>query len=170
MRPWQWTAAALGVLAVVVMPAGVAWAIWSRLPVPKDMSVFGAAFSDVVSPLFAALAFAGLIYTALMQREELSLQRQELEATRAELKGQREAQEGSEKALQAQVATAKLAARLNASTALFTYHRGEMDKIVNRVPNARDENAFDYHQRQSFTLIERIEDVLKAEEVEASAE
>jgi hypothetical protein len=47
--------------------------------------MFGAA-----NALFSGLAFATLIYTAWMQREELSLQRKELEATRAELSGQKQ--------------------------------------------------------------------------------
>ncbi len=38
-----------------------------------------------VNALFSALAFAFLIYTALMQREELKLQREELRETRKEL-------------------------------------------------------------------------------------
>ncbi len=39
----------------------------------------------IVNSLFTALAFALLIYTALMQRKELSLQRKELRLTREEL-------------------------------------------------------------------------------------
>src|SRR5690349_24097250 len=46
-----------------------------------------------VNALFTALAFALLIYTALMQREELKLQRQELELTRKELEKSAKAQE-----------------------------------------------------------------------------
>lgn len=45
---------------------------------------FGDTFG-VVNALFSSLAFALLIYTALMQREELELQRKELELTRREL-------------------------------------------------------------------------------------
>jgi len=43
-----------------------------------------------VNALFTALAFAGLIFTAVLQRHELELQREELAATRNELAGQRE--------------------------------------------------------------------------------
>lgn len=42
-----------------------------------------------VNALFSGLAFATLIYTAWMQREELALQREELAATRLELEGQK---------------------------------------------------------------------------------
>ena len=118
----NWIAAILGVLSVVVMPAVVAWFVWRGLPVPKDLEVFAAAFGDIVGPLFAALAFAGLIYTALMQREELSLQRVELKQTREELERTANAQEASEKALTAQVKIAQLSARLNAATALLNHY------------------------------------------------
>jgi len=50
---------------------------------------FGDMFG-AVNALFTGLAFATLIYTAWMQREELGLQREELAATRAELQGQKE--------------------------------------------------------------------------------
>lgn len=43
-----------------------------------------------VEALFSALAFGGIIYTVLLQRDELALQREELEATREELKGQKD--------------------------------------------------------------------------------
>lgn len=112
------------------MPAGVAWLVWRGLSTPKDVGVFAEAFGNIVGPLFAALAFAGLIYTALMQREELSLQREELRETRAELKRTADAQEAAEKALAAQVDTAKLAARLNAAVAIAEYY----DKLAANLP------------------------------------
>lgn len=45
---------------------------------------FGDSFG-VLTCLFSGLAFAGMIITLLMQREELSLQREELELTRGEI-------------------------------------------------------------------------------------
>jgi transposase-like protein len=105
-------AAALGVLFVVVMPSTVGWFVWQGLPPQKDVTVFASTFGDIVGPLFAALAFAGLIYTALMQREELSLQREELRETREELKRSADAQKE-------QVNVAQMAARLNATSALL---------------------------------------------------
>lgn len=74
----------------------VAYAIYTFLVfwfVPdKEHGTFGDAYGGL-NALFSAFAFAGLIYTALLQRRELSLQREELEQTRTELKGQREALE-----------------------------------------------------------------------------
>lgn len=43
-----------------------------------------------VNSLFSGLAFAGLIYTIFLQKNELGLQRKELELTRDELRGQKE--------------------------------------------------------------------------------
>lgn len=115
------------------MPAGVARFVWGGLPVPKDLSVFAEAFGNIVGPLFAALAFGGLIYTAWMQRIELSLQRQELGQTREELKRTADAQEASEAALSEQVRIAQLAARLNAAVALLDHYE-KLDSKIRRHP------------------------------------
>ncbi len=60
-------------------------AVQKHLDSPGEFGdMFGAA-----NALFSALAFATLIYTVFLQRNELALQRAELSATRAELAGQR---------------------------------------------------------------------------------
>src|SRR5690349_18273158 len=56
---------------------------WSERGQFGDM--FGA-----VNALFSGLAFGGIIYTILLQREELNAQRKELELTRLEFKEQNE--------------------------------------------------------------------------------
>jgi hypothetical protein len=43
-----------------------------------------------IAALFSGLAFLGVIYAVILQKQELSLQRKELELTRDELKGQKE--------------------------------------------------------------------------------
>jgi hypothetical protein len=58
---------------------------------PDSAGTLGDTFG-IVNALFSALAFALLIYTSLMQREELELQRNELELTRRELEKSAEAQ------------------------------------------------------------------------------
>ena len=55
---------------------------------PETRGVFGDKFG-AVNALFSGLAFAGLILTLFLQKEELSLQRDELEQTREELTRQR---------------------------------------------------------------------------------
>lgn len=54
----------------------------------KDRGTFGDMFGAINS-LFSGLAFASIVYTILLQRQELSLQRHELQLTRLELEGQK---------------------------------------------------------------------------------
>ena len=54
----------------------------------KNAGVFGDQFG-AVNALFSGLAFAGLIYTILLQKEELKAQREELTLTRQEIEGQK---------------------------------------------------------------------------------
>lgn len=63
-----------------------------------DQASFGDMYG-VTNTLFSGLAFALLVLTLLMQKEELSLQRRELQETREELARSAAAQEKSEKAL-----------------------------------------------------------------------
>ncbi len=117
MRRWLWTIAA-AFLAVAVLSRLIWGSVVQRLLLP-DFGARAGAFGDIAGALFSALAFALLIVTALMQREELSLQREELRETREELKRTADAQEASERALQAQVEAAVKTARLNALAALL---------------------------------------------------
>ncbi|MBW0436016.1 hypothetical protein HGB47_20630 [Leptospira yasudae] len=55
-------------------------------------SKFGDTFGGINS-FFSALAFAGVIYTILLQRDELSLQREEIKRNREELRRAANAQE-----------------------------------------------------------------------------
>lgn len=86
---------------------------------------FGDMFG-AVNALFSGLAFAGLIYTVLLQREELSLQREELKLTRRELERSAAAQEKSESALRDQAKSAAQSARLAAVNALLDHYRREV--------------------------------------------
>ncbi|MDC9826296.1 putative phage abortive infection protein [Devosia sp. ZB163] len=75
------------VVLVWLITLVVAW-IWG--------GEWGGTFGDTfgaTNALFSGLAFVGLIYAILLQRQELELQRKELEDTREELKGSRIAQE-----------------------------------------------------------------------------
>ena len=58
------------------------------VPSLNDRALNGDAFGSV-NALFSGLAFVGLIYTILMQREELALQRNELRLQREEMKESR---------------------------------------------------------------------------------
>ncbi len=73
-----------------------------------------------VNSLFSAFAFAGVIVTVLMQRDELRLQRNELELARHEMKESRIAQQESADALERQVNVQLLAARVSGTSTLLT--------------------------------------------------
>lgn len=66
-----------------------------------DRGTFGDMFGAVNS-LFSGLAFAAIIYTVALQRDELSLQRKELELTRGELQGQKKALEAQSEQMRLQ--------------------------------------------------------------------
>lgn len=66
----------------------------------SERGSFGDMFGSL-NTLFSGFAFAALIFTIWMQKDDLSLQRQELQLTRSELSGQREQ-------MAAQAATLKL--------------------------------------------------------------
>ncbi|WP_059019370.1 putative phage abortive infection protein [Vibrio coralliirubri] len=65
----------------------LAWPI-NEISINKA-GVFGDSFG-ILTSLFSALAFAGMIITILLQKEELGLQRQELADTRQEISAQKE--------------------------------------------------------------------------------
>ena len=78
---------AIGAFVVVM----VLWALSFLLFFFKDFEKQGQ-FGDMfgaVNALFSGLAFAGLIITLFLQKNELSLQREELQLTREEMKNQR---------------------------------------------------------------------------------
>lgn len=79
-----------GVIISFLLYAGLlitlTWPI-DRISISSS-GVFGDSFG-VLTSLFSGLAFAGLIITIVMQRDELALQRQELNLTREELSGQK---------------------------------------------------------------------------------
>jgi len=80
-----------GVLLAVAVYTGVllflTWPV-SELTIDRS-GIFGDSFGPLTS-LFSGLAFAGLIITIVMQKDELGLQREELSLTRSELSEQKE--------------------------------------------------------------------------------
>ena len=71
--------------------------IYFGLDTWEDRGAFGDLFGAVNS-LFSGLAFAGLIYTIFLQKQELTIQRKEIAENRAQLKKSATAQQRSEKA------------------------------------------------------------------------
>lgn len=75
------------VMAVIVI-YGLSWIfVDCAYDRGEDRGTFGDKFG-AVNALFSGLAFAGLIYTIILQRKELSLQREELQLTRKEMEDQ----------------------------------------------------------------------------------
>ena len=77
------------------------WLLASTIGNSEKQGQFGDQFG-AVNALFSGLAFAGLIFTIILQKKELALQREELTETRAELKGQKEQLEEQNKTLKIQ--------------------------------------------------------------------
>lgn len=119
-----WAATIIIALQVVVgLAVYVAFDDWQTRGQFGD--VFGA-----VNALFSGLAFAGLIYTVLLQREELSLQRKELELTRQELRRSAHAQEQAEIALRAQAISTARTARLSAANFLLSHYKLRLTPLI----------------------------------------
>ena len=89
-----------GVVLLIQVIGG--FAIYSFFEEWGDRGTFGDMFG-AVNTLFSGLAFAGVIYAILLQRQELRLQREELELTRNELAKSAEAQQSSSEALRQQL-------------------------------------------------------------------
>lgn len=87
----------------------------------SDRGTFGDLFG-AVNALFSGLAFAGLIYTIMLQKEDLELQRSEIALNRAELRKTATAQQKSEKALVEQVEQMKISSKLNALNSILNYY------------------------------------------------
>ena len=83
----------------------VLWGLTFLLFFMKADSFGRGEFGDMfgaVNALFSGLAFAGLIITLILQRQELGYQREELEQTREEMKNQRAEFEKENKTLKYQ--------------------------------------------------------------------
>jgi hypothetical protein len=125
----------------------------------SDRGTFGDLFG-AVNALFSGLAFAGLIYTIFLQKQDLKLQRNEIALNRIELKKTAKAQQHSEKALVDQVEQMKISAKLNALNTLINYYNIQIDN-----PNNSEENVGKAKLKRKETiqeidtLIDRVSDV-----------
>ncbi|GGI57815.1 hypothetical protein [Winogradskyella haliclonae] len=113
---WIYIVAIFTVIFIIVT-----WIITYRLlkDLPnEERGTLGDMFGTL-NTLFSGLAFAGIIFTILLQRKELSLQREELKETRRELARSAEAQEKSQIALNKQSKYTLNASRINALSTLI---------------------------------------------------
>lgn len=84
----------ISILSIIILFIGYGGIIiWLSWPIAfgniDKAGVFGDSFG-VLTSLFSGLAFAGIVLTILLQKDELGLQRDELKLTREEMKGQHE--------------------------------------------------------------------------------
>jgi hypothetical protein len=113
------------IIAIHVISGVVIYRVLGDWP---ERGQFGDQFG-AVNALFSGLAFAGVIVTILLQREELQLQRQELEQTREELRRSASAQEASEKALAAQAEASKQSAKLSRTEFLLLHYSNRLKSL-----------------------------------------
>src|SRR5690554_2970678 len=125
------------------------------IPLESDRGTFGDTFGAINS-LFSGLALAGIIYTILLQRKELSLQRLELIETRRELKRSADAQEKSEKALTDQIKSMKTTAKLNALNSLVD-NFGKEEDAFRKIDISKSNAA----KRKKEMYLTEIENTLK---------
>ena len=106
---------------VAIYCLSLIWFIWPISELSLDRSgLFGDSFG-VLTSLFSGLAFAGLIITMLLQKEELGLQRKELEETRGEFKKGNKIQ--------------TMNARLNALSTLMSEYNSQIAIVNDYVSN-----------------------------------
>jgi hypothetical protein len=123
-----------------------------------DRGTFGDLFG-AINALFSGFAFAGLIYTIVLQKQDLQLQRHEIAQNRAELKKSAIVQQKSERALSEQVEQMKLTARLSALKTLIDYYNIQIsnqnnpEEIVLKAKERRRETI-----KEIDRLINRISD------------
>ena len=104
----------------------------------EQRGTFGDMFG-AVNALFSGLAFAGIIYTILLQRTELELQREELRATRQEMARSALAQEKSEGALQSQVLATQHGQKLAAINNMLEYAHSCHHRLQNQSLNTQEQ-------------------------------
>jgi len=87
----------------------------------SDRGTFGDMFG-AVNALFSGLAFAALIYTIFLQREEIRMNRKEIQLNRKELKKSTAAQIDSQLSLKEQASQTHLTAKINAISTIINYY------------------------------------------------
>lgn len=114
------------ILAILIVVVIIIWglsAVFIMLYLPEwsDRGTFGDLFG-AVNALFSALAFAVLIYTIILQREEIKQNRAEIVLNRKELEKSSKLQLKSQEVLIKQVEQTHLSAKMNAMKTLVDYY------------------------------------------------
>jgi len=115
---------------------------------------FGDLFG-AVNGLFSGLAFAGLIYTIVLQKQDIELQRNEIQMNRAELKKSAKAQVKSEKALNEQVEQMKITSKLNT---IINYYNLQITNSTNEASTLKFKEKRRVAIKEIDVLIDRVGD------------
>lgn len=125
-------------------------------PLISERGLLGDSFG-ALNALFSGLAFAGIIATIIMQRNELQLQRKELALTRKELSKSAEAQEASQEALHHQV---NLMTKQAVLTAYQASYSGNIDLLASKVNIIGDPKARQRAHDQNVELKKKIDNLI----------
>lgn len=152
----DWKPFVLLVVVVIILQTTVGIAVYLSLSSWTDRGTFGDMFGAANS-LFSGLAFAGVIYAIVLQRQELALQREELTLTRRELSRTASAQEKSEQALAAQARAATMTARLSAANYLYAEAERTIQSVISSTHRGSEQSAV--HRSAEQTKRELMEDI-----------
>jgi hypothetical protein len=127
-----------------------------------NRGTFGDLFG-AVNALFSGLAFAALIYTIVLQREEIRQNREEIVLNRKELVKASKLQKKAQEVLSQQVEQTHLSAKMNAMRTIVEYYNNQ---ITN--PKSTEETIEKAKQkrRQIIIQIDELIDGLNDSEVE----
>ncbi|MGY6650355.1 hypothetical protein [Wenyingzhuangia sp. IMCC45574] len=119
-----------GLLVKLIVLVILVWAISTILisyflPNWADRGSFGDSFG-ALNALFSALAFAVLIYTIVLQQDEIKENRREIELNRKELSKSSKLQQKSQEVLMQQVEQTHLTAKMNAMRILVDYYNNQI--------------------------------------------
>lgn len=104
----------------------VFYLVYSNLDLWNDPEKFRDSFS-AVNALFSGLAFAGIIFTILLQRKELMIQRQEFLDARMQIQRTLAEKKKEEEMIQQQIQTMNTTSKLTALNALIEAYNEESD-------------------------------------------
>jgi hypothetical protein len=148
----------LAITVVVICWAGCLSVAWKASKASRTLDgstpistagQFGDTFG-AVNALFTGFALAGLVYTAILQRQEIALQRQEIA-------GQTEDAKANEEARRTQSRELYLSARLNATVALLTSHEARAEAASRTATGGlRRDYSLQEAERESIKLRQHV--------------
>lgn len=140
-------------LFVIIIWCVSAFLIIQGLDNWADRGTFGDMFG-AVNALFSGLAFAALIYTIVLQREDIQHNREEISMNRTELHKSVKAQQKSLAALKLQAKQTHLTAKVNAMNSLLSYYNSQIES------DKTDEEIKQKAREKRKAIIKQIDDLI----------